>query len=313
VVEPRKRDRIAGAALGALGGVLERMPLARSQGLARGLARAYVAARGRRVRWAQQNLRIAYPDWSEAARRDLAQQSCANVLLALLDLYRSEKWSPPEILTRFSFEGVEHLAAVLRRGRGAVLLSLHMGTYDLGLRALALRFPALGIAAISKPQKSPVLESWLHRRRDADAIEVIAPGRGAGLRALRVLRAGRPLILLNDLYARRGRRVQVPLFGKLCETSTGPAVLARSSLAPILPCYVVRDAADHHTLRILPELELPDPSADDAERTITALCNAALEGIIRKHPEQWTWGHRRFRYSKDLPRGLYRPRSSAGS
>jgi len=294
-------ERFALAALRSAGNLLQILPVAAARGLARGLARAYLHAGGRRVRWARQNLCIAFPSWSAADRDGVARASFANFLLDLIDLRRSETWNADEVLARFRFEGLEHLRRALASGRGALLLSLHMGCYDLGLRALSLKLPGLRLATIAHPL-SPQLQAWLDARRNAGSVEILQTGSASGVRALRILRSGRPLIVLNDLYLRQGRRFAVPLFGKRCLTPAGPAVLALATGAHVLPCYVRRDGPDRHGLHILPEVELP---AD--EEAGTAACNTALEGIIRKHPEQWNWAHRRFRYSPDLPPGLYRP------
>jgi KDO2-lipid IV(A) lauroyltransferase len=302
----REREWLALAAVRGAGALLSRMPLGMAQGCARVLARAYLPLGGRRVRWARQNLRIAFPSWSETEREGVALASAEQFLFNFIDLCRSERWDESELLARFSFEGLELLATALCSGRGAVLLGLHMGCYDVGLRALSLRLPDLNVAVVSKPLSSKLAQRWLTQRRNGGSVETVAPGPRAALHALRVLRAGRPLIVLNDLYVRYGRRVEVPLFGARCLTSIGPALLAQRAGAPILPCYVVRDAPDHHILRILPELELPDAASPDAELAVTAACNRAIEDIIRKHPEHWTWAHRRFRYSSDVPAGMYR-------
>jgi len=305
----RVGERLGILAIRGAGAALDRMPLERSQRFAHMVSRAYLSLGERRVRWALENLRIAFPSWSEAERRALALQSAENLLLNLIDLRRSERWSDLELMARFDFEGIEHLVAALEGGRGAVLISLHMGCYDLAARAFALRLPNTQFAVVAHRHGNPLLERWLNERRNTKdgTVERIATGAGAALRSLRVLRAGRPLILLSDLYMRSARQVEAPLFGRRCHTPSGPAQLARRAPAPILPCYVVRDGADHHHLRVLPELELADVPAEQSEQQITAACNAAIEGIIRKHPEQWNWGHRRFRHSPDVAPGTYRP------
>jgi len=305
------RDWLGLAAMRGIAALLERIPLAWAHAFARAAARLYMGLGSRRVRWTHRNLAVAFPSWSAADRASVAFESCVNFALALLDLRRSEKWDEGQLLARFAFEGVEHLEAALSSGHGAVMLSLHMGCYDLGLRALSLRFPSLRFAVISTPQRSALLQGWLSDRRNAGVVEVIPPGSTSALRALRVVRSGRPLILLNDLYVRSGRKVEAPLFGKRCLTSTGPAVLARMAPASILPCYVLRDGPDHYIAHILPKLELPSGAVAADDENITAECNGALEDIIRKHPEHWIWAHRRFRYSPDLPSGLYRPLDSA--
>lgn len=300
------RDWLGLASVRGVAALLERMSLERAHAVARAASRLYVGLGDRRVRWAHRNLSIAFPSWSADDRAKLALESCVNLVFALLDLHRSESWDEGQLLARFAFEGIEHLEAALSSGHGAVMLSLHMGCYDLGLRALSLRFPSLRFAAIATPQRSALLQGWLSDRRNAGTVELVPAGPTSALRALRIVRSGRPLFLLNDLYMHTSSKVEAPLFGKRCLTSTGPAALARMAPASILPCYVLRDAPDHHIVRILPRLELPAGSAAASDEAVTAECNAALEGIIRKHPEQWTWAHRRFRYSPDLPAGIYR-------
>jgi KDO2-lipid IV(A) lauroyltransferase len=78
-------------------------------------------------------------------------------------------------------------------------------------------------------------------------------------------------------------------------------MLALRAGAALLPCYCVREGANRHVITYLApiEIERSGNRARDVE-TLTAACNAALEDIIRKHPEQWMWSHRRFRHSPDL-------------
>ena len=123
---------------------------------------------------------------------------------------------------------------------------------------------------------------------------------------LRALREGSTVLILNDQYSRRSRGVFVPLFGIRCSTSAGAATLALRSRAPVVPMHIFRDAPDHHRVCIDRPLELPntgDRTADIVETT--ARMNRALERYIRAHPEQYMWGHRRFRHSPDLPNNPY--------
>ncbi len=73
-----------------------------------------------------------------------------------------------------------------------------------------------------------------------------------------------------------------------------------------MPIYVTRVAPDRHRVVFLPALEAP--ATGDRKRDIeqaTARYNAVLERLIREHPEQWMWAHRRFRHSPDLPDPTY--------
>ena len=117
----------------------------------------------------------------------------------------------------------------------------------------------------------------------------------------------RAVAVLNDQYAHRTGGIFVPFFGVRASTSPGVAMLALRSGAAVLPCYAVRDGPDHHTVHFAPGLDFEQ--SERRERDVaaaTAVCNAALEQIIRRYPEQYLWGNRRFRKSPDLPRDPYR-------
>jgi KDO2-lipid IV(A) lauroyltransferase len=143
------------------------------------------------------------------------------------------------------------------------------------------------------------------RQRTRTGAIVIDRRRGARS-ILRALRDGRLVAILNDQYMRRSRAVFVPLFGRRCSTSAGAATLALRTSSPVLPLHMVRTGPESHVVRFGPPVEFR-PSGDRAKdiTELTARTNEVLEGFIRAHPEQWMWGHRRFRHSPDLEGGLY--------
>ncbi len=256
-----------------------------------------------RVGYMMVNLRLAYPDWSEEERRCLARESWVHFAWNALDVARSTGWDAAQVEAHVSVEGVEHLENALAAGRGAIGLTLHLGNFELAVR----RAPLLGfpVAAVARPMRNHLIREHLFAQREGTGAEFI-PSRGAVTKVLRALKQGRIVPVVNDQYVRRGDGVFVPLFGKRCSTSHGIVALAFRSGAPMITSYVVRDGPDHHRMVLGPALEFE--RTGDRERDIeaaTAQCNAVLEEIIRKHPEQWMWSHRRFRYSPDLPDDPY--------
>jgi KDO2-lipid IV(A) lauroyltransferase len=215
-----------------------------------------------------------------------------------------ESWSGPELRARFEFRGLEHLDRALAEGKGAFLLSAHLGNFDLAGRALAER--GYAVFPVARAMRNP----WLWRRvlaererfgsHSIDHRRALAP-------ILRALRSRGVVAILNDQYSRRSQGIFVPFFGVRASTSAGIATLALRTGAPILPSFAVRDGPDHHRVTLEPPLERPAAGDRDAAiAELTARCNAALEAAIRKHPEQYMWGQRRFRHSPDLPGNLYR-------
>ena len=285
---------------------LRALSLTTSQRLAAAAASAYFRLRGKRVRWMLTNLRFAYPEASDEEIAELGRQSYIHFAWNVVDVARAEKWTDDDLRSHMSCVGLDQLSKLLDGGKGALLLTLHVGSFDLGLRLLSVEMPERGFAAVSRPLRNPLLARRMIRLRSDRGAELIPHKRVAARGMLRALRGGRPVIVLNDQYSSRARGVFVPLFGVRCSSSVGVATLALRTGAPVVPCYVVRDAPDHHTASFLPPLELL--VSGDRERdieTATAQFNLALEEIIRRHPEQWIWGHRRFRHSPDLEGNPY--------
>jgi KDO2-lipid IV(A) lauroyltransferase len=300
-VRPRWLLEAAGLALGSA--LAARLPLASVQALLAAGARRVFARGSQRQRWAMTNLRIAFPDAPEESLRAIGAESYVHTAWNAYDLLRAERWEAAQFVERFEFRGLEHLEQALALGRGAFLLTPHLGNFDLAGRALSAR--GFAVSAVTRMPRNPYLQQRLVRQRERLGIELI-DHRRALTAIMRALRHRRLVGILLDQYSRRTQGVFVPLFGKRCSTSAGLAVLALRSGAPIVHGYVVRDAPDHHQAVLEAPIEVPasgDRQADVTE--LTARCNRAMEAAIRKHPEQWMWAHRRFRHSPDLPADLY--------
>ena len=280
------------------------LPLAWTRRAMTAAGRAVFAFGGKHPRYALANLRIAFPDRSEEELRALCRLGYEQLSLVLLDVLRSARWGRDELLGRVEIEGSEHVAKALEKGKGAFGLTLHLGNFELGLRAAPLI--GLPITAVIRPMKNPLIQARLAWQRGNTGADLLEHKRAAS-GMLRALRRGRLVVTLIDQYSRRTRGVFVPLFGKRCSTSAGVATLAIRTGAPVLPCYTLRTAPDRHLIRFLPPIEF-ERTADrqrDIE-TLTARFNEVYEAIIRAHPEQWMWAHRRFRHSPDLDADPYR-------
>jgi KDO2-lipid IV(A) lauroyltransferase len=300
-VKPRSAIEWVGYRLGAA--TLGAIPLSLSQGSAARVAGTRFDRGGKRVAWALTNLRLAFPDLPGSELRRIGRASDIHLAWNMLDFARAERWTDDEIRARVRFEGLEHMEKALEPGRGAIGLTLHLGNFEL----LNLAAPLVGLraAVVARPMANRFLYRHVVRNR-ARTGNLVIDRRRAALSILEALRSGLAVGILNDQYSRRARAVFVPLFGLRCSTSAGAAALALRAGAPVLPAYVFRDGPDHHRVRVEPPLE--PPRVGDRQQEIveySARMNAALERIIRAHPEQYMWAHRRFRHSPDLTGNPY--------
>ena len=285
---------------------LRALPLARAQGIGAAAARRIFDLGGKRVAYVLANLRIAFPERSEAERREIGRESYVQFAWNLIDVARSARWGPEDLISRVEIEGREHIDAACAKGHGAIGLTLHLGSFEMVMRFA----PAIGlpITVIGRPLANRLLRRDMHAQRTSTGAELLQH-RNVAPQMLRALRNGRIVVALNDQYKRRSQGVFVPFFGVRVSTSPGPAMIALRAGSPILPAAFVRIGPDRHRMVVRPPLELPE-SGDrrkDAE-LLTARGNAALEAFVREHPEQWMWSHRRFRYSPDLPEDPYEGR-----
>jgi len=282
---------------------LRALPLGPAQALGARAARALFDRGGKRIDFVMANLRIAYPDKSEAERREIGRESYVHLAWNLIDVARGRDWGLDDIRQRFDFEGTEITDAIVASKKAVVCLTLHVGHFELTVRAA----PLLGVSmsVIGRPLGNRLLREEMIRQRTSTGVELLLH-RNVLPQLLRLVHKGRVVAVLNDQYARRSRGVFVPFFGVRASTSLGPAILALRTGAPVVPAYSIRVGPDHHRMVIRPPLEIPDTGdrRKDAE-LLTARCNAAMEEIIRAHPEQWMWSHRRFRHSPDLPGDPY--------
>jgi KDO2-lipid IV(A) lauroyltransferase len=221
----------------------------------------------------------------------------------MLDAVRSRVWSEEELRRRVRFEHLERIQQALAGGRGALILTLHFGSIELAMQALPLA--GVPLTVVGRPLPNPWIRRHMAQQRTRTGATLLEH-HDVAPRILDALRRGRAVAFLNDQYARRTGGILSPLFGARCFTAPGVALLALRSGAPVLPFYIVRDAPDQHRGVFLPKLELERTGEVRRDvATATARTNQVLETIIRRHPEQWLWAHRRFRRSPDLPRDFY--------
>ena len=236
------------------------------------------------------NLRLCFPELSEAERRALARRHFAVNGRSVLERGLAW-WAGPERLRRLvRIDGLEHLQRLRAEGRPVLLLAPHF----LGLDMAGTRLTLEGdFVSVYSPQKDKVFDHWLHHGRSRFNDQLLL-SRHDGVRAtVKAMKSGRPFYYLPDLDYGRKESIFVPFFGVPAATITGLPRLARLAGAAVMPCVV----------RILPGgegyvLELGEAWADypsDDVEADTRRMNAWLEGVIRTMPEQYYWVHRRFK------------------
>jgi KDO2-lipid IV(A) lauroyltransferase len=294
VAEPLRR-RLRARALGGLGWLGARAPRALVAPLTNGAARA--ALRGRHARIARENLAHAFPELDDARRAALLRATyrhAARQLREWLLLSRGAPLDAPSWIDDAVAHdaSLAHLDAVLREGRGAIVVTAHLGNWE--LLCAALRRRGLDGAVVGRVRGE---DDWLVRMRAGYGVATL-PQDSPARRVLEVLRAGGVVGLLSDLEVRRLDGAFLPFFGRPALTMTAPAALARAHHASLVPVRCVATGADGGQYRLSADepLELDRSLARrEAALELCTRMNARFEHWIREAPEQWCWHQPRWR------------------
>jgi len=245
------------------------------------------------------NLRLCFPELSEAARRRLARAHFHVAGRSLLErglLW----WASAERLRRLvRVEGDAHLTTLLAQGRPVILLAPHFVGLDMGGTRMTLDVDMVSIYA---RQKNRVFDHWLYHGRSRFGDQRLLSRQDGVRGTVKAMKAGRAFYYLPDMDYGRKDAIFVPFFGVPAATITGLARLARLAGAAVVPC-VTRMLPGGQGYRVeVGEAWADFPGADvvaDTQRM-----NAWIESVVLTMPEQYYWVHRRF---KTRPPGEARP------
>jgi lauroyl/myristoyl acyltransferase len=184
-------------------------------------------------------------------------------------------------------EGRDRFFAALKSGRGVLLVSPHLGNWELGAPLLAQHGVKLLAVTLEEPSRHLTeLRSHSRRRWGIETI-VIRRDPFSFLEVLRQLENGAAVALLIDRPP-AGTAAPVPLFDRELDVSLAPAELARASGCVLLPVYVVHESGGYHA-SVLPEIDYDRRGLRqvDARHALTREIMRAFEPAIRNHPDQW--------------------------
>ena len=230
-------------------------------------------------------------EFSPAAVRRIAVDSYRYLGESLMEFLRLPYMSAEEIRRWAQLEGTEYVEAALSRGHGVILLTAHLGNWEVCGTLMGLSgYPT---TAIARPQRDSAITELFTRVREAHGLSVVPM---TDVReCVRVLKRNECLGILGDLNARPPAAF-VQVFGRPAATYLGAATLAKLSGAEILPIFDERLPDHTHRVSIMPPIL--QASTGDRQRDLlitTMRTQAVIEREVRRRPEQWYWLLQRWR------------------
>jgi KDO2-lipid IV(A) lauroyltransferase len=245
-------------------------------------------------RHAEINLRLAFPDLDESERERIRHGVFRNLGRLLGEVSQFPRLNRENISSIVTYEGLENYLSAVAEARGVILLTGHIGAWELSVYAHSIYGHPMSFLArrIDNPLVERLAESYRARYGNRSINKI-----GSVREVLKTLKSGGVVGILADLNTSREEGVFCDFFGvKACATA-GVATLALRTGAVVLPGYLIWDEkARIHRLHFEPPIETIN-TGNQKEDVIanTARYAKVLESIIRRHPDQWLWIHRRWR------------------
>ena len=234
------------------------------------------------------NLELALQELSIEEHRRIADgvfQSVARLLIAFARLPRINRENVAEWIR---YEGYEHFEEALRKGRGVLIATGHLGNWELSAFAHAIL--SAPMCVVVRPLDNPRLDALVARRRTLSGNRLIEKkdfARGM----LQALAANQAVGILVDQNTSLEEGVFTDFFGIPTASNTGFARIAAHSGAAVIAGFALWVEQERkYVLRFYPPLEITGDAASD-----TQALQKQVEAVVREHPEQWLWIHRRWK------------------
>jgi len=223
------------------------------------------------------------PDTGRLERWRIARAAFRNFAYSVIDFFRIPEMNRSN-MDQFISEmtGWEHLQATMDAGVGGILITVHMGSWELGGVYLGLR--GLPITTVALPHKDHRIDQIYLDNRESSGMEVVPIG-GAMRKLQDALLRGRFVALASDRDV-SGHGPLLPFFGEVTHVPNGHAKLALRTGAWILPACIYRRPNNETAVEIRPPI-VADPARDTVDG-LTMRCLSVLEEFIRARPEQWS-------------------------
>lgn len=245
-----------------------------------------------RKRVALKNLSRCFTNKGTAQLRRICRQSYRNLGKSLVEYALFPKLARKRLSEMVEFDHAEYFDRAIKKGKGALLLTGHFGSWELmGAAVARMGYP---VDLLVGEQHNPLTDRLMNKYRRMMGVGIIKAGTSSKS-VIKALRENRFVAMLSDQDAGKDG-VLIDFFGHPTSTPKGPAAFALRTQAPVIMGFIVRQGPKKQTA-LLKKSDF-SPRSEDREKDITEITQkytSILENYIRKHPDHWYWIHRRWK------------------
>ncbi len=253
----------------------------------------------------ERNLELAFAEmFSKKERAELLRGVYRHLGWQLVEFCRMSRYTPENTREWIRTEGLDHYLSAKARGKGVLIVTGHLGAWELSSFYHSLMGYPMGM--VIRRLDNRRLDGYVNAIRCQHGNRVLHKDDFArGL--LTAMRAGETVGILMDTNMRPPQGVFVEFFGRQACTASGLARVALKTGAAVLPGFMLWEPAERkYVLHFGPEIVFTRSGDAEADaQAATQLCASATEQWIRRYPDQWLWIHRRWKTRPDGETSLY--------
>ena len=225
-------------------------------------------------------------------RIKIGRRAYQNFAKSMVEYSLLPSWNNNRMSQIIEFEGTENFDKALEKGKGAIIVAGHFGSWELmGAATSQKGYP---IDFLVGEQHNLLVDNLMNDYRRSAGIGIIKMGVAAkGI--IKALKENRFIAMLSDQDAGNDGTV-VDFFNRPASTPKGPAAFALKMDAPLIMAFIIRE--NNKKQRIIIEKPIFVEKSADKEADIEKLTQAytsRLEKYIRRYPDHWFWPHRRWK------------------
>ena len=244
---------------------------------------------GIRKKVAYSQIKESFPEKSEKEIKHILIRMYENIGYQSIEFFLGNK---TELLRNVTSKGFDNLIEAYNRKKGVIVVSGHFGNWEMAGEFIASK--RIRVGAIVKRQRNPYVNNYIENRRVGSKIHIIYKKRSfRGI--VKELKQGSAIAFLSDQAANK-QGIKLNFLGREASVNIGAAKLALKFSIPIVFCYSLRENDNSLSFHFHKPIYIEELDENQKNiKFITQSLNLEIENIVKKHPENWFWVHKRWK------------------
>lgn len=244
-----------------------------------------------------ENLKLSFPDKSDAERKKILKESFRNLSDIILESMKGMSMNYKQILQRYQFKNIEILDPYYKNGQAVLGVAGHLANWEWATRCIGMTLDHQ-VLGITKKINNPYIHKYIHKKRTEECV-LTADTKDTSRAFINNIKAPTLFVLIADQSPLKvNHAVWLDFLNRKTPFLHGPETYAKKYKLPIMFMPIVRTSRGVYEVPL--EILITDPS-NTKKGEITKIYAKRLEQFILAHPEQWLWSHNRWKRAHLYP------------